>query len=485
MIKALQLVVALSLLVVVHEFGHYLWARIFKIRVEKFYLFFNPWASLLQYDPLKGTLRVGTWTSKKKNGNADDSNADESSERQLLKLRVGRDRSADEKVAGWRKTAYGIGWLPLGGYVKIAGMIDESMDKAQMALPPKSDEFRVKPAWQRLFVMTGGVINNFILAIIIYAGIAWYWGEKTIPYENAYEGMDFTEAAQQIGFRTGDIIVAADGKPIDQTDRSHIYKMLEARNVTVVRGDGRRDTVDIPMPKDAVERLSESGFMAIRVPVFVKNVMPGEPAETAGLMPGDRIISVGDTPTPAFTELSPALKAQSGKVTDLGILRGSDTLHVEAMPNGAGKLGFELRTPAEIFEVKITRYGFFEAIPVGIKDGTGFLITYVGSLKHLFSKEGAESVGGFGAIGNMFPPKWDWRTFWEMTAFLSIILAFMNIIPIPALDGGHVAFLLWEVVTRRAPSEKFMEYAQTAGMLFLLALLIYANFNDLYRFVLK
>jgi regulator of sigma E protease len=189
--------------------------------------------------------------------------------------------------------------------------------------------------------------------------------------------------------------------------------------------------------------------------------------------------------TPAFTELSPALLAHADKATDLGVIRGNDTIHVTATPNGAGKLGFELKSPVDIFEVKVTQYGMFEAIPVGIKDGTDFLVTYVSSLKHLFSKEGAESVGGFGAIGNMFPPKWDWRTFWEMTAFLSIILAFMNIIPIPALDGGHVAFLLWEVVTRRAPSEKFMEYAQTAGMLFLLALLIYANFNDLYRFVLK
>ncbi len=489
-IKALQLIAAFSLLVVIHEFGHYLWARLFRIRVEKFYLFFNPWFSLLQYDPKKGTLRLGTWTKTKKTLLPPDSDGKkqvkkEESERELLKIKVGRDRSADSRVAGWRKTVYGIGWLPLGGYVKIAGMIDESMDKEQMALPPKPDEFRMKPAWQRLFVMTGGVVNNFILAILIYAGIAWYWGEKTIPYENAYEGMDFTEAAQEMGFRTGDIIIAADGKPIDQTDRSHIYKMLEARNITVVRGPQRTDTVTVTMPADAVERLSNSGFMALRVPVFVKAVMPGEAAQKAGLLPGDRLISVDTVATPAFTELSPALLARADKATDLGVIRGNDTIHVTATPNGAGKLGFELKSPVDIFEVKVTQYGMFEAIPVGIKDGTDFLVTYVSSLKHLFSKEGAESVGGFGAIGNMFPPKWDWRTFWEMTAFLSIILAFMNIIPIPALDGGHVAFLLWEVVTRRAPSEKFMEYAQTAGMLFLLALLIYANFNDLYRFVLK
>lgn len=483
LIKALQLVAALSLLVVIHEFGHYIWARIFKIRVEKFYLFFNPWFSLMQYDPEKGTLRLGTWT--KKTRSADPDGEPTETPRELLKLRVGRDRSGDAHVSGWRKTVYGIGWLPLGGYVKIAGMIDESMDKDQMAQPAKPDEFRTKPAWQRLLVMTGGVINNFILAIIIYAGIAWYWGEKTIPYDKIYEGMDFTPEAQAMGFRIGDIIIAADGRPIDQTDRSHLYKMLESRTVTVVRGPQRRDTVEVAMPRDAVDRLSESGFMQPRIPVFVKSVVNGEPAAEAGLREGDRIISVGGTPTPAYTELVPALTAHAGKATEIGVLRGADTLALKATPTDGGKLGFELQRPQDVYEVQVTKYGFFEAIPVGVKDGTDFLVTYVGSLKHLFSKDGAKNLGGFGAIGSMFPAKWNWLTFWEMTAFLSIILAFMNIIPIPALDGGHVMFLLWEIISGKAPSEKFLEYAQTAGMIFLLLLLVVANFNDIYRFIIK
>lgn len=436
LIKAAQLIAALSLLVIIHELGHFLWARVFKIRVEKFYIFFNPWFSLAKWKP--------------KNS----------------------------------ETTYGIGWLPLGGYVKIAGMIDESMDKEQMAQPPKPWEFRTKPAWQRLLVMTGGVLNNFILAIIIYAGIAWYWGEKTIPYQNAYEGMDFTPAAQSLGFRNGDILLEADGKVIDSRDRSGLFKMLEADEVRVLRN--HTDTVTLRMPENAVTSLpQEDPFMAYRLPVFVKQVMPGEPAAKAGLVEGDRIVAVGDSLTPAYTELVPALTAYASTEVPLAILREGDTIMTKAIPTAQGKLGFGLMAPMEIFECDTTQYGFFRSIPVGISNGTGMLVSYVGSLKHVFTKEGAESIGGFGAIGNLFPEKWNWRTFWEMTAFLSIMLAFMNIIPIPALDGGHVAFLLWEVVTRRKPSDKFMEYAQMAGMLFLLLLLVYANSNDIYRFLIK
>lgn len=436
LIKALQLVVALSLLVIVHELGHFLWARVFKIRVEKFYIFFNPWFSLFKWKP---------------------ENSD---------------------------TTYGVGWLPLGGYVKIAGMIDESMDREQMAQPPQPWEFRTKPAWQRLLVMMGGVINNFILAILIYAGIAWYWGERTIPYQNAYEGMDFTPAAQSLGFRNGDVLLTADGRLIDSKERGAIYNMLDSKHVEVLRN--HRDTVTLIMPANAVTSLPQDDpFMAYRVPVFVKQVMPGEPAAKAGLQEGDRIIAVGDSLTPAYTEFVPALAAYGGKEVPLTLLRGNDTVMTVATPTPAGKLGFGLMGPIDVFRCDTTQYGFFQSIPIGIGNGTDMLTTYVGSLKHVFTKEGAESIGGFGAIGNLFPAKWDWRTFWEMTAFLSIILAFMNIIPIPALDGGHVAFLLWEVVTRRKPSEKFMEYAQMVGMFLLLALLIYANSNDIYRFLIK
>ena len=435
LIKALQLVLALSLLVIIHELGHFLWARLFKIRVEKFYIFFNPWFSLAKWKP--------------KNS----------------------------------ETTYGIGWLPLGGYVKIAGMIDESMDKEQMKQEPQPWEFRSKPAWQRLLVMTGGVINNFILAIIIYAGIAWYWGEKTIPFRNAYEGMDFTPAAQALGFRNGDILLEADGELLDSRQRDVIYRMLDSKVVTVLR---QGNTVSIALPDNALLTLPQDDpIMAIRVPVFVKQVLPGEPAAKAGLKEGDRIIAVGDSTTRAYSELVPALQAYAGKEVPVEVIRDGKSLTLKAVPTAEGKLGFGLRMPQEVFECDITRYNLLEAIPVGIHDGTSQLTTYVSSLKYLFTKSGAESIGGFGAIGNLFPSAWNWRTFWEMTAFLSIILAFMNIIPIPALDGGHVVFLLWEVVTRRKPSEKVLEYSQIAGMCFLVALLLYANFNDLYRFVIK
>ncbi|MDE6629729.1 MAG: RIP metalloprotease RseP [Muribaculaceae bacterium] len=436
LIKALQLILALSLLVIIHELGHFLWAKVFKIRVEKFYLFFNPWFSLAKWKP----------------------------------------RNSD--------TTYGIGWLPLGGYVKIAGMIDESMDREQMAQEPKEWEFRSKPAWQRLLVMTGGVVNNFILAILIYAGIAWYWGEKSIPYQNAYEGMDFTPAAQALGFRNGDILLTADGSLIDARERQSIYRMLDASEVKVLRN--HTDTVTLHLPSDAVMRMPKDDlFMGYRVPVFIKKLMPGEPAMEAGLLPGDRIVQVGDSLTPAYTEFVPALAAYAGHTVPLKVVRDGREMTVDATPTEAGKLGFGLMNPLEVFECDTVEYNIFQAVPRGISNGTGMLVTYVSSLKHVFTKDGAQSIGGFGAIGDMFPEKWNWRTFWEMTAFLSIILAFMNIIPIPALDGGHVMFLLWEVVTRRKPSEKFMEYAQMAGMFLLFALLIYANTNDIYRFFIK
>lgn len=436
LIKAAQLVVALSLLVIIHELGHFMWARIFKIRVEKFYLFFNPWFSLFKWKP--------------KNS----------------------------------ETTYGIGWLPLGGYVKIAGMIDESMDKEQMAQEPKPWEFRSKPAWQRLLVMTGGVLNNFILAFVIYTGIAWYWGEKTIPFQNAYEGMDFTPAAQALGFRNGDILLEADGKLIDARNRSALFDMLEAREVTVLRN--HRDTVAIALPKDAVMKLpQDEQFMAFRIPVFVKQIMPGEPAAKAGMQEGDHIIAVDTVATPTFTELTPALEAYAGKEVNVTIERDGRKITLPVTPNEYGKLGFQLRPITAVYPPVTIEYGFFESFPKGWEIGTSTLTNYVKSMKHVFSSEGAQSLGGFGTIGNMFPERWNWLSFWEITAFLSVALAFMNIIPIPGLDGGHIMFLLWEVVTRRKVPENVLIAAQYVGMGFLLLLLLYANGNDIFRAFFK
>lgn len=451
LIKAAQLIVALAMLVIIHEFGHYIIARAFGIKVEKFYLFFNPWFSLAKWKPKKKTVKY--------------------------------DKHGNEK-ASWRDTEYGIGWVPLGGYVKIAGMIDESMDKEQMAQPAQPWEFRSKPAYQRLLVMLGGVMFNFILAILIYAGIAWHWGNKYIPLDTAYEGMDFVPAAQAIGFRNGDIPLSADGEKIDAAKGDFMYRMASAKEVKVLRN--HTDTVSIAIPSDFVLKLNDSeGFMALRIPVFIARLQPGEAAQRAGLTEGDRIVAVGDTPTPSYSELTEALLANAGKECDITVERDGRKETFKATPSDGGKLGFQLRSPEEVYPTVSVKYGIFESLPQGWKIGTSTLTNYVSSMKYVFTSEGAQSLGGFGAIGNLFPDKWNWYSFWQIAAFLSVALAFMNIIPIPALDGGHVMFLLYEVISRRKPSEKVMEYAQYAGMAFLLLLLVYANGNDLFRAFLK
>lgn len=470
LLKALQLVAALSLLVLVHEFGHYLFARIFGIRVEKFYLFFNPGFSLMQYDPARGTVRLCTWTDKA------------GSEKQLLTIRTGADltKKPGAHISGWRQTIYGIGWLPLGGYCKIAGMIDESMDKEQLAQEPQEWEFRSRPAYQRLLVMVGGVLFNFITAIVIYIGIAWHWGAQYIPFHAAYEGFDFVPEAQAAGFRNGDIPIDADGRMLDAADGDYLMRMAEAKQVRVLRD--HKDTVTIDIPENFIFKLNEAGgFMAYRVPVFVENVLGGQPAARAGIVKGDRIIRVDSVNTPSFTELTAVLTEKAGKPAVITVERDGKNVELNAEVDDNGKLGFQLRPLTDIYETVTVNYGFLGSIPKGWELGTGTLTNYVGSLKHVFSKEGAQSIGGFGAIGSMFPEKWNWLSFWQITAFLSVALAFMNIIPIPALDGGHVMFLLYEVVTRRKPSDKFMEVAQYTGMAFLLLLLVYANGMDLFR----
>lgn len=447
LIKALQLIAALAFLVIIHEFGHYIFARIFGIKVEKFYLFFNPYFSLFK------------WKPKAKPG-------------------------ADPNKSSWRDTEYGIGWVPLGGYCKIAGMIDESMDTEQMAQPAQPWEFRTKPAWQRLMVMIGGVLFNFILAIIIYAGIAFHWGSAYIPFENVTEGFDFVPAAQKVGFRTGDIPLTADGVKLDAADGDFTLRMAEAKEVQVLRN--HKDTVTIKLPSNFIFRLNDAkGFLAYRFPAVVGRVVPGEPAAKAGLEEDDRIVAIDTVATPAFSDLVATLQAYASKPTTLTVERGGNIVKLNVTPNEYGKLGFQVKPITDIYPTVRIDYNLLESVPKGWEIGTSTLANYVGSMKHVFSSEGAQSLGGFGTIGNMFPDRWNWLSFWEITAFLSVALAFMNIIPIPGLDGGHVLFLLWEVVTRRKVSEKVLIYAQYVGMAFLLLLLVYANGNDIFRAFLK
>ena len=276
----------------------------------------------------------------------------------------------------------------------------------------------------------------------------------------------------------------ADGVKLDISDRDHAFKMVEAKVVTVLRN--KKDTVNIPIPDNFIFRLNDDeGFFAYRVPVYVQKLSPGEPAQKAGLQEGDHIISVGDVKTPSYTEFTPALMQHAGKPTQLGVMRADSIIYLPITPTENGKIGVQLRPITDIYPIDITEYSFFESFPKGWEIGVSTLTSYVSSMKHVFSKEGAQSLGGFGAIGSIFPEKWNWRSFWEITAFLSVALAFMNILPIPALDGGHVLFLIYEIVARRKPSDKFLEYAQIAGMIFILLLLLFANGNDIYRFFFK
>ena len=438
LIRALQLILSLSILVLVHEFGHFLFARIFKVRVEKFYLFFDAWFSLFKFKP----------------------------------------KNSD--------TEYGIGWLPLGGYCKISGMIDESMDKEAMAQPAKPYEFRSKPAGQRLMIMIAGVLFNFLLALFIYSMVLYTWGETYLPLKNMKHGMYYSEAFQEVGFRDGDILLKANNEELDRLDQSSFRKVVEASNVTVLR-DGV-ETV-IPIPEDMMQRFMREGkgfASPDRVPMVVKKLSEKDsPAATAGLQPGDSIVSINGQATPLFEDVAKMLDQNKGKDITLGFYRDGMEQSVVIQPDTAGKIGVYLMSKTDLYPTVTRTYGFFESFPAGVRLGINTLKGYVNDMKYVFTKEGVSSLGGFGTIGSIFPTVWDWQVFWMQTAFLSIILAFMNILPIPALDGGHVMFLLYEVIARRKPSDKFLEYAQITGMFLLFALLIYANGNDIFRFFFK
>ena len=440
LIRALQLIMSLSLLVIIHEGGHFLFARLFKTRVEKFCLFFDPWFTLFKFKP--------------KNS----------------------------------ETEYGIGWLPLGGYVKIAGMIDESMDTEQMKQPMQPWEFRAKPAWQRLLIMIGGVLFNFLLALFIYSMILFAWGDEYVPLQKAPLGMDFNETAKSIGFRDGDILVSADGVPFERYGGDMLTSIVDARQVSVSRNG---QEVSVYIPEDMMERLLADSvrFASFRYPFVIDSIMPGQPAALAGLQPGDSITQLDGRNIAYFDFKEEMLNRQkaandsTSRLLTLTYVRAGVADTVKLTTDSLYQIGVaaSLQTNKLLPVVK-KEYSFFASIPAGVTLGVNTLKGYVSQMKYLFSKEGAKQLGGFGTIGSIFPATWDWYQFWYMTAFLSIILAFMNILPIPALDGGHVLFLIYEIVARRKPSDKFMERAQMVGMFLLFGLLIWANFNDVLRF---
>ena len=442
LIRALQLMMSLSLLVIIHEGGHFLFARLFKVRVTKFYLFFDPWFSLFKFKP--------------KNS----------------------------------ETEYGVGWLPLGGYVQIAGMVDETQDAEALKQPEQPWEFRAKPAWQRLLIMVGGVMMNFLLALFIYSMILFKWGDQYVSLQDMTYGMEFNERAEEIGFRDGDILLSADEKPLERFNVDMLRAITEARVVKVNRGG---QEVEVFMPEVSLLDIAKDdpAFVEPLIPNVVDSVVPGRPFAEIGIQQGDTLLAVNGA----------ALSSYNAFINKLAELRadaeeaGQKTANFSLIYSRAGvrdtiavqtdTLYMVGATSKALADYKLTKleYGFFESFPAGIALGVNTLKGYVNDMKYVFTKEGAKSVGGFGTIGSIFPSVWDWHRFWEMTAFLSIILAFMNILPIPALDGGHVLFLLYEIIARRKPSDKFMEYAQMGGMILLFGLLIWANFNDVLRFL--
>ena len=440
LVKALQLILSLSILVLVHEFGHFIFARIFKVRVEKFYLFFDPWFSIFKFKP----------------------------------------KNSD--------TEYGVGWLPLGGYCKISGMIDESRDKEAMAQPPKPYELRSKPAGQRLMIMVAGVLFNFLLALFIYSMVLFTWGDTFLPLKNVKAGMDYSETFHNVGFQDGDILLKADDTELERFGEDCFRRVLNAQTVTVLRGGV--ETV-IPIPEDMAQRVmrDKKGFASYRFPMVVRELGKTEsgesPAAVAGLQPGDSIVSINGIVTPSFYEVGEVLAQNKDKDVLVGFYRAGIPQTLTLHTDTAGKMGIYSVSPFDMYQTVTRKYGFFESFPAGVMLGVNTLKGYVSDMKYVFTKEGASSLGGFGTIGSLFPAEWDWHSFWMKTAFLSIILAFMNILPIPALDGGHVMFLLYEVIARRKPSDKFLEYAQVTGMFLLFALLIYANGNDIFRFFFK
>jgi len=434
-VKAGQFILSFSILVTLHELGHFFPAKLFNCRVDKFYLFFDPWFSI--------------W--KKKKG----------------------------------ETEYGIGWVPFGGYVKIAGMIDESMDKEQMKKPAESYEFRSKPAWQRLIIMIGGVLVNVVLAIVIFIGITWVWGEEYLPVKNLKNGIVADSLAKSIGIKDGDNVVGIDGKPLEAFGTLEAEMVLnDAKVLQITRNDS---AFDLQVPEGFTKKLAkvanETSLVMPRYPAIVDSVSSTAVFTKDALLKNDQLIAFNNKPFLFYHEFDQLKKGYEDSIVSLTVLRGADTVDVRVKVNEKGKLGFFGRSPLVLYGTNTKTYGFFESIPVGFNKTWETLDRYVTGIKQIFTGKVAasDSLGSVISIGNTFPGTWDWERFWTLTGIFSIILAFMNILPIPALDGGHALFTLYEMITKRKPSDKFMEYAQMVGMVLLLSLMVYALGLDFWR----
>lgn len=439
LIIAAQFILGLSILIVLHELGHFIPAKLFKTRVEKFYLFFDPYFSIF----------------KKKIGD----------------------------------TEYGIGWLPLGGYVKISGMIDESMDTEQMKEEPKDWEFRAKPAWQRLIIMIGGVTVNIVLAIVIYAMVLFTWGDTYLPTKNAIHGIQCSELAEEMGLKNGDKIISIDGTEVERFEKIAAEIIIKTPKKVTIDRNGK--LIDIPVPGDLITKLidsSQRGFIGVAIPFFANSFSANSVAKAAGVQEGDQLIAINGEKKMLFSDYPETLPKYANQTIDLTVIRDHQEKVFQVKLDSTHLLGIGPLSPSALeknnyFETKTTHFTFFESIPAGYHKMIETLDEYIDQLKLILQpKTGAyKGMGGFISIAKIYAPVWDWEIFWTKTAFLSVVLAFMNILPIPALDGGHVTFLLYEMVSGRKPGDKFMEYAQYTGFIILVSLLLFANGNDIFR----
>lgn len=460
--KWLALLLSLTLLVATHELGHLLFAKLFRTRVNRYYVFFN-W----KFSILKARKFGGKWHFLFFNAKTPDS--------------WNNENLAPEDQ---NNTLWGLGWIPLGGYCDIAGMVDETKDAKDLEATPQPWEYRTKPAWQRLLIISGGVLVNFISALLIYGMVFAHWGSTELPMANATYGYAYHEVLQEDGFRDGDIIRYIDGREYTSSSDALMTLLLDKpQMVTVQRGDS---LVELHPSGELAEKASKrqvKNMMIPRMPFVVKDFVDGSAAKRAGMQVGDSVVSVGGEPTMFYNDVTAAIKAHAGDTATIEFYRGGEQMSCLVEIPSKGRIGVYTEGADAFFELLHKDYTFLQAIPAGISFGWETLVDYVSSLRMLFAPGGAQSLGGFGTMASIFPDHWDWHAFWNITALLALILAFMNIIPIPGLDGGHILFTLWEIVSGRKPSEKFLTVAQNIGMWLLLALMVLANGNDIMRWL--
>jgi len=490
LIRALQLILSLSILVVLHEFGHFAFARLFKVRVEKFYMFFNPNFSFIRAKKINGEwnfkfLSKNVPANERPKLDADGDAMHDAKGKPIMELIP----LADLPEGDWRKypenTEWGIGWLPLGGYCKISGMVDESMDVTQMNEEPQPWEYRSRSVGQRLPIIIGGVLVNFVLAMVIYSAVLYTWGQDFLPLKNAKYGLEFSNVLLNYGLKNGDNIIKIDGVPtVYRADVIEKLLIDGKQNITVSRNN---QLIDLTLPVDFAQKVlasHETDLLSVRFPFVIDDVQAGA-ASKAKLQTGDSIIGINGKQLTIYQDIVKELDASRNTQIDLNYIRNGAVMMTKVQLDETAKLGVIPFLPSAFLTIKHIPYGFFESIPAGINLGWETLTSYVKQFKLVFTKEGSKQLGGFGSIGKMFPKIWDWQSFWTLTALLSVILAFMNFLPIPALDGGYVLFLIYELVTRKKPNEKFLEYAQTVGMMLLFGLLLFANGNDLFKAIFK